>query len=107
LSHGERTAKRCRLHPACAVFTPHPTSPINPPTHQFPFYQLSGKFAAAGALLMDMYTGKPVTLTNDENMQHVWVYDWGSETGRRLFTDFVQAEIASGNVDGMFADKWV
>ena len=44
--------------------------------------------------------------TNDENMQHDWVYDWGSETGRQLFIDFVQSEIASGNVDGMFADKW-
>lgn len=43
----------------------------------FPFYALSGRFADAGALLMDMYTGKPVELTNDEDMQHVWVYDWG------------------------------
>ena len=46
-------------------------------------------------------------LTNDENMQHVWVYDWGSETGRQLFVDFIQTAIASGSVDGMFADKWV
>ena len=35
----------------------------------FPFYSLSGKFEAADALLMDMYTGKPVELTNDEGMQ--------------------------------------
>lgn len=72
----------------------------------FPFYQLSGRFAAAGALLMDMYTGRPVELTNDENMQHVWVYDWGSATGRELFVNFIQTAIASGSVDGMFADKW-
>ena len=72
----------------------------------FPFYQLSGQFAAASALLMDMYTGKPVELTNDEDMQHVWVYDWGSAAGRRLFLTFVQDAIASGRVDGLFADKW-
>ena len=35
----------------------------------FPFYSLSGRFAEANALLMDMYTGKPVELTNDEGMQ--------------------------------------
>ena len=35
----------------------------------FPFYSLSGKFEAADALLMDMYPGKPVELTNDEGMQ--------------------------------------
>ena len=35
----------------------------------FPFYSLSGRFAEADALLMDMYTGKPVELTNDEGMQ--------------------------------------
>ena len=43
----------------------------------FPFYALSGKFADADALLIDMYTGKPVELTNDEDMKNVWVYDWG------------------------------
>ena len=72
----------------------------------FPFYELSGKFAEAGALLMDMSTGKPVELTNDENMQHVWVYDWGNAEGRQLFLDWIAAAIASGNVDGLFADKW-
>ena len=72
----------------------------------FPFYQLSGRFAEAGALLMDMFTGKPVELTNDENMQHVWVYDWGSAAGRQLFLSFIQTAIAGGHVDGMFADKW-
>ena len=67
----------------------------------FPFYSLSGQFADAGALLTDMYTGKPVELTNDENMQHVWVYDWGSAKGRQLFLDFIQRAIASGHVDGV------
>lgn len=43
----------------------------------FPFYALSGKFADAEALLVDMYTGKPVALVNDEGMKDVWVYDWG------------------------------
>ena len=72
----------------------------------FPFYQLSGRFADADALLMDMYTGKPVELTNDEDMKHVWVYDWGSEKGRKLFLDWIAAAIKSGHVDGLFADKW-
>lgn len=72
----------------------------------FPFYQLSGRFAEANALLMDMYTGKPVELTNDEDMKHVWVYDWGNPKGRHLFLQFIQESVSSGNVDGMFADKW-
>ena len=48
----------------------------------FPFYALSGKFADNDCLLMDMYTNKPVELTNDEGMQHVFVYDWGKTKAR-------------------------
>eukprot|EP00928_Gymnodinium_smaydae_P083557 TRINITY_DN66800_c0_g1_i1.p2 TRINITY_DN66800_c0_g1~~TRINITY_DN66800_c0_g1_i1.p2 ORF type:complete len:261 (-),score=33.93 TRINITY_DN66800_c0_g1_i1:701-1384(-) len=72
----------------------------------FPFYALSGKFAAAKALLIDMYTNKPVELVNDEGMKKVWVYDWGNPVGRKLFLAFVSDIIASGLVDGMFFDKW-
>ena len=52
------------------------------------------------------YTGKPVELTNDEGMQHVWVYDWGSPTGRQLFLDFVSDFLTRNQADGIFADKW-
>eukprot|EP01048_Picozoa_sp_COSAG05_P019260 COSAG05_NODE_2969_length_2456_cov_1.963089_2_plen_359_part_00 len=72
----------------------------------FPFYALSGRFADANALLIDMYTGKPVELTNDEGMQHVWVYDWGNPTGRQLFIDFVSDFLSKNEADGIFADKW-
>ena len=72
----------------------------------FPFYKLSGLFADSNALLKDMYTGKPVELTNDEGMQHVFVYDWGSAKGRQLFVDFIKGFIDTNKADGMFADKW-
>lgn len=47
-----------------------------------------------------------MVLTNDENMQNVWVYDWGQADARLLFINFVQSLLASGKVDGLFADKW-
>jgi len=72
----------------------------------FPFYSLSGKFAEADALLIDMYTNKPVELTNDEGMQHVFVYDWGSEKARSLFVGFIKGLLDSGQADGIFSDKW-
>lgn len=72
----------------------------------FPFYALSGKFEANDALLMDMYTNKPVELTNDEGMQHVYVYDWGSAKGRELFIAFIKDLLDSGQADGLFSDKW-
>ena len=72
----------------------------------FPFYSLSGKFAASDALLMDMYTNKPVELTNDEGMQHVYVYDWGSEKARELFVEFIRNLLDTGQADGLFSDKW-
>ena len=56
--------------------------------------------------LMSRYTHKPVVLTNDENMQNVWVYDWGQADARLLFINFVKSMLASGKVDGLFADKW-
>ena len=72
----------------------------------FPFYALSGKFESNDALLIDMYTNKPVELTNDEGMQHVYVYDWGSAKGRQLFLDFIKRLLDSGQADGLFSDKW-
>lgn len=72
----------------------------------FPFYALSGKFKASDALLIDMYTNKPVELTNDEGMQHVYVYDWGSAKGRDLFLEFIRGLLDSGQADGLFSDKW-
>jgi hypothetical protein len=72
----------------------------------FPFYSLAGKFTDANALLMDQYTGKPVLLTNDENMQNIWVYDWGNPKGRELFLNYIKEMIHSGDIDGIFADKW-
>eukprot|EP01052_Picozoa_sp_SAG31_P004614 SAG31_NODE_192_length_20788_cov_8.938083_16_plen_280_part_00 len=67
---------------------------------------LQGQFAAAGALLMDMYTKRPVELTNDEGMQHVFVYDWGSPKARQLFVGFVKNLLDRGQADGIFSDKW-
>ena len=72
----------------------------------FPFYALSGKFESHDALLIDMYTNKPVELTNDEGMQHVYVYDWGSAKGRQLFLEFIKGLLDSGQADGLFSDKW-
>jgi hypothetical protein len=55
---------------------------------------------------LSRYTHKPVVLTNDENMQNVWVYDWGLADARLLFVNFVKSMLATGKVDGLFADKW-
>jgi hypothetical protein len=72
----------------------------------FPFYSLAQKYMDAGALLMDSQTGKPITLRNDDGMPGVLVPDFGKRVGRELWLGEVQQWLASGLVDGVFADKW-
>eukprot|EP00662_Eupelagonemidae_sp_cell21_P024608 gene24608-27378_t len=67
---------------------------------------LNPAYIAAGALLTDAWTGKPVELHNDDGMPGVYVPDFGTEQGRALWMSEVEGWVASGLVDGIFADKW-
>ena len=72
----------------------------------FPFYRQVGKFADAGALLVDSNTHLPVMLRNDNGMPGIGVYDFGNPAGRQLWLGMVQRLVKTGLVDGIFGDKW-
>jgi len=72
----------------------------------FPFYELAQQYMDAGALLMDSRTGSPVELVNDDGMHGVYVPDFGTAKGRELWLNAVKGWLATGLVDGIFADKW-
>jgi len=72
----------------------------------FPFYGLAQQYIDQGALLMDSRTNAPVELVNDDGMHGVYVPDFGTQQGRDLWLGTVKGWLASGLVDGIFADKW-
>jgi hypothetical protein len=72
----------------------------------FPFYELAQQYIDAKALLMDSRTGTPVELVNDDGMHGVYVPDFSTEKGRNLWLGAVKGWLATGLVDGIFADKW-
>ena len=72
----------------------------------FPFYKLAAAYIAQGALLTDAETGKPFELRNDDGMPGVLVPDFGTAAGRNLWMQEVEGWLATGLVDGIFADKW-
>lgn len=72
----------------------------------FPFYSLAERYIEQGALLIDSQTGKPVELRNDDGMPGVLVPDFGQAAARALWMGEVEGWLATGLVDGIFADKW-
>ena len=71
----------------------------------FQFYSLHGKMAAAGALVIDYDTKAPGTVTNDNGMTGITVFDLGIATARQLWLALVSNLTATGYVDGIFIDK--
>ena len=72
----------------------------------FPFYSLAERYIEQGALLLDSQTGQPIELRNDDGMPGVLVPDFGKAVGRSLWMGEVEGWLATGLVDGIFADKW-
>lgn len=73
--------------------------------YDFPFLNLHKKFLDANADMVDI-NGKLVAFKNDNGMPNINVFDFSQDVGRDLWTDFVKNLVDSGNVDGLFDDKY-
>lgn len=72
--------------------------------YDFPYYNLTAKFAAADLHVRDIH-GNVVGMQNDNGMLHIPVFDFSQPAAVKLFLDFHRQLIVSGLVDGTFPDK--
>ena len=72
--------------------------------YDFPYYNLTATFAAGDLHVRDI-TNKVVGLQNDNGMRHIPIFDFSKPAAVELFLDFHRQLIATGLVDGTFADK--
>eukprot|EP01052_Picozoa_sp_SAG31_P006299 SAG31_NODE_288_length_18400_cov_55.018851_2_plen_554_part_00 len=70
----------------------------------FPYYNLTAAFAAADLHVRDV-NGQVVGMQNDNGMLHIPIFDFSKPLAVTMFIDFHRRLIASGLVDGTFADK--
>lgn len=73
----------------------------------FQFYDLHKQMADAGYLLYDHDTGKVAAVHNDNGMSNVNVFDFTQKGARDLWVQNIKNLVATGFVDGIFADKYV
>jgi hypothetical protein len=71
----------------------------------FQFYQLHGRMVDSAALLVDHDTNKSGTVTNDNGMKGITVFDLAKASARQLWLELVANLTASKHVDGIFIDK--
>ena len=71
----------------------------------FEFYELHARMAEAGALLLDANTKELGTVTNDNGMSGITVFDLAQPVAQRLWLELVANVTATGLADGIFIDK--
>ena len=72
--------------------------------YDFPYTNLCGRFAAADLHVRDV-NGAVVGIQNDNGMLHIPLFDFSKPKAVTMFLDFHRQLLASGAVDGTFADK--
>jgi hypothetical protein len=72
--------------------------------YDFPFYNLTGQFAAADEHLRDI-NGAVIGMENDNGMKNVPVFDWSQPSAVKRYLDFHRNIVAQGLSDGTFPDK--
>ena len=72
----------------------------------FPFYALDAAFMHAHSLTIDVSTGQPISIRNDNGMEGINVFGFDTDAGAALYAAAARNLTATGIVDGFFGDKW-